>query len=264
MIECMIVINCVLFFGADFDDLSDRGAAPAIYIFSVISFAVIWICSETNVVDLKSFLLLFFSPMLVNLPIWFVEFVGEQFSFAQVEPIQKNKVSKASSTRYGQWKAIDSSMMDVKERLDLKMAKAEEFLTRPSWFLTKYLAQRKLKKLKLLEKEMRLLLGKQNYLLQNNIFSFDPYEKVFDFNEEARKSRKTLKQMMQDLATFEKSFIARINNADLYYAHQAYQHKGDNIWADYDLVQEETFWQEYEALLVDMKAAIDPNIMSAS
>ena len=70
--------------------------------------------------------------------------------------------------------------------------------------------------------------------------------------------------MMSKLAAFEKSFIARVNNAHLYYAHQAYQRKGDNIWEDYHSNQEESFWKEYEALLVDMKAAVDPNITSAS
>ncbi|WP_299459495.1 hypothetical protein [uncultured Microscilla sp.] len=262
MIEIMIVINCALFFGANSENIWERGATPAIYIFSVVAFFLVLMFGNTDAVNWKSFLLLLFSPLLVNLPFLLVEFCRDYLIPTKKHQPVAVKNTIASKLR-AQWLTMDNTLVAIRQRFDHKKNKAELFLTKKRWFLTKQVVHQKIKGFRGLEKEMRLLLAKQKHFIDHNLASLNASYRTY-FRQKSKQSASKLKKMMSELAAFAKSFIAHINNADLYDAQQAYQHKGDSIWAEFDPSREDDFWQEYEALLAGMKTAVQASFSKAS
>ncbi|WP_157558827.1 hypothetical protein [Microscilla marina] len=206
----------------------------------------------------KSFLLLLFSPLLVNLPFLLVAFYRDHLI-----PTKKHPSVVIASKLRAQWLTMANKLVAIGQRFDHKKNKAELFLTKKRWFLTKYIVHQKRKEFRGLERKMRLLLAKQKHFIDHNPTSLNASYRIY-FRQKSKRSMSKLKEMMSELVMFEQSFIACINNADLYYAQQAYQHKGDNIWAEFEPSREDDFWQEYEALLASMKTTVQASFSKAS
>lgn len=252
----MIVINCILFVGADFDDLSDRGAAPAIYIFSVIAFFIVWMSTGSEVVTLSSFLILLFSPVLLNLPIWLVVFCKDDLFVSHQNPFL-NSTSKEG------WNILDVRYHQLHIRFDKRVAKAEYLLSGKHWIFSKYRAQKNVKHLNILEKEMRCLF-QQKIEFFDTINSYASYQESKEFQQNVHSGIQQLRHTIDELVAFRKKFKTALYNLQPLKVMPEYQNESNNIWEDYHSSQEESFWKEYEALLVDMKATVDPNITSAS